>query len=190
MFRPELSGFRTIPKARWVVVSPPPPANSLTHRPALPTSPLVLSTHHPIAPYRGQKSSWDYQPARYSQLKMATATMLRTAAIMSFLAATRVDAADTASPNKVIAKPKCDSSATVSIRYSPSSERLYLESADGKTRGGCVTLTQIWENMDGRAPLYPVKSGSGDVSNTATGTWLLTESLWVEDGITLQVGDI
>ena len=97
MFRPELSGFRTIPKARWVVVSPHPPANSLTHRPALPTSLLVLSTHHPIAPYRGQKSSWDYQPARYSQLKMATATMLRTAAIMSFLATRRVDAADTVS---------------------------------------------------------------------------------------------
>lgn len=117
-------------------------------------------------------------------------TMVRTAALMmGLLAAARrvADAADTASPNKAIPKPKCDPSATVSIRYSPSSERVYLESADGATRGGCVTLTQIWENMDGRAPLYPVKSGSGDVSTTATGTWLLTESLWVEDGITLQV---
>ena len=108
---------------------------------------------------------------------------------MSLVAAVRrADAADTASPNKAIAKPKCDSTVTVSIRYSPSSERVYLESADGVTRGGCVTLTQIWENMEGRAPLYPVKSGSGDLSSTTTGTWLLTESLWVEDGITLQVG--
>lgn len=28
---------------------------------------------------------------------------------------------------------------------------------------------------------------SGAVSNTATGTWLLTQHLWIEDGITLEV---
>ena len=113
--------------------------------------------------------------------------MRRTAAIVGLLASWQAHAADTPSPNDPIAKPKCDSSITVSIRYASSSERLYLESADGSTRGGCVTLTQIWENMYGRAPLYAVDSSSGDVSDTVTGTWLLTESLYVEDGITLQV---
>ena len=113
--------------------------------------------------------------------------MLRMAAIMSLLAARAANAADTASPNDAIDKPDCDSSITVSIRYSSSSERLYLESDDGSTRGGCMTLTEIWEDLDGSAPLYAVDADSGDVSDTVTGTWLLTETLYVEDGITLQV---
>lgn len=50
-----------------------------------------------------------------------------------------------------------------------------------------MTLKGIWENRSGKAPLYAVDPVSGDVSDTATGTWLLTQSLWVEDGITLQV---
>ncbi|CAN0521641.1 unnamed protein product [Scytosiphon promiscuus] len=114
--------------------------------------------------------------------------MLRTSAIIGLLAAARrADAADTASPNKAIAKPNCDSSATVSLRYSSGSERLYVESGDGSTRGGCITLEEIWERRGSTAPLYAVDPDSGDVSNTATGTWLLTEHLWIEDGITLQV---
>ncbi|CAN0480771.1 unnamed protein product, partial [Laminaria digitata] len=117
--------------------------------------------------------------------------MLRTAAItmMSLLAASsrRAGAADTPSPNEAIAKPACDASAPVSIRYSSSSARLYLESGDGSTRGGCVTLKGIWESRGGKAPLFAVDPVSGDVSSTVTGTWLLTESLYVEDGITLQV---
>ena len=118
---------------------------------------------------------------------MTTTTLLQVVAIISLVAARPVDAADTASPNDAIDKPDCDSSITVSIRYSSSSERLYLESDDGSTRGGCVTLTEIWEDLDGSAPLYAVDADSGEVSDTATGTWLLTESLYVEDGITLQV---
>ena len=117
---------------------------------------------------------------------MTTTTILRVAGI-SLLAARAAIAADTASPNDAIDKPDCDSSITVSIRYSSSSERLYLESDDGSTRGGCMTLTEIWEDLDGSAPLYAVDADSGDVSDTATGTWLLTETLYVEDGITLQV---
>ena len=117
---------------------------------------------------------------------MTTSTMLRTA-VISLLVARRASAADTASPNDPIAKPDCDSSLSVSYRYSSSSERLYVESGDGSTRGGCVTLTDIWEELDGDAPLYAVDPDSGDVSSTATGTWLLTEHLWIEDGITLQV---
>ncbi|CAN0491507.1 unnamed protein product, partial [Ectocarpus sp. 12 AP-2014] len=85
-------------------------------------------------------------------------------------------------------KPDCDSDVAVSIRYAGTTARLYLESADnGTTRGGCVTLGQIWESRAGKGPLYAVDPDSGNVSTNATGTWLLTEELYVEDGITLKV---
>lgn len=113
--------------------------------------------------------------------------MLRTAAIVGLLAAKRAGAVDTSSPNEAIAKPACDSSLLVSHRYSSSSERLYIESGDGTTRGGCVTLTDIWTELAGEGPVYAVDPDSGDVSDTATGTWLVAEHLWIEDGITLQV---
>ena len=117
--------------------------------------------------------------------------MLGTGAVMmmTLLASRRVQAADTASPNSPIAKPECDATTTVSVRYSSSSARLYLESADGSTRGGCVTIRGIWEELGGKAPLYAVDPDSGAVSTNVTGTWLLTESLYVEDGITLKVRD-
>eukprot|EP00904_Undaria_pinnatifida_P005807 jgi/Undpi1/2356/HiC_scaffold_13.g05739.m1 len=111
-------------------------------------------------------------------------------ALLSMLALKLAVATDTPSPNEPIPKPECDATTTVSIRYSSTSARLYLESADGTTRGGCVTLQQIWEHRGGKAPLYAVDPDTGDVSETATGTWLLTEELFVEDGITLKVHGI
>ncbi|CAM9404971.1 unnamed protein product [Laminaria digitata] len=96
-------------------------------------------------------------------------------------------AKDTPSPNAPIPKPQCDASITVSIRYSSVSARLYLVSADGSTRGGCVTLSQIWERRRGKPPVYAVNPKNGDISDSATGTWLLTEELFVQDGITLNV---
>lgn len=110
-------------------------------------------------------------------------TMLRVAPIVGLLAARAVDAA---LPNPVIDKPDCNPNMTVSIRYSTSLARLYLESGNGSTRGGRMTLTEIWEDLGGSAPLYAVDNG-GEVSDTATGVWLLTESLYVQDGVTLQV---
>lgn len=127
--------------------------------------------------------------------------MLRTgAALLSLLLANRLAGAsyvdlpdtvlpDTPSPNTAIAKPECNPNITVSIRYSKGSRRLYVESSDDVSRGGCITPTEIWTSMGGSSPLYPVNATSGSTSNTATGTWLLTQSLWVKDGITLQVGD-
>ncbi|CAM9816491.1 unnamed protein product [Ectocarpus sp. 6 AP-2014] len=110
-------------------------------------------------------------------------------ALVGLLAATSTAAAaDTPSPNEPIPKPDCDSDIAVSIRYAGTTARLYLESADnGTTRGGCVTLGQIWESRAGNGPLYAVDPDSGNVSTNATGTWLLTEELYVEDGITLKV---
>lgn len=93
---------------------------------------------------------------------------------------------NTPSPNAPIAKPQCDSTKAVSIRYSEETEQLFVESADG-TRGGCTTLTEIWQYLDGSAPLVAVDPASGNPSDIATGTWLLTQDLSIEDGITLEV---
>lgn len=96
-------------------------------------------------------------------------------------------AASIAAENDVIDQPECDSSKTVSIRYSSTSQRLYLEAAEDGERGGCVTLTDIFDARAGKAPLYAVDPDTGDRVDEPTGTWLLTESLYVEDGITLNV---
>lgn len=113
---------------------------------------------------------------------------LRVAATISLLAGRTACAENTDSPNKAIDKPDCGSGSAVSVRYAVSSERLYLESNDnGSTRGGCKTLTDIWKYLDGKEPLFAVDRKSGDVSSTVTGTWLLTKTLYVKDGITLQV---
>lgn len=109
-------------------------------------------------------------------------------AFLGMLALELVTGKDTPSNNKVISKPKCDTSIPVTIRYSSGSARVYIVSADGSTRGGCVKLSQIWEQRGGKAPLYAVDPETGEISDTATGTWLLTEELFVQDGITLQVG--
>ena len=63
-------------------------------------------------------------------------------------------AADPPSPNEPIPKPDCDSDMEVSIRYAETTARLYLESADNGTRGGCVTLGQIWESRAGKGELF------------------------------------
>lgn len=104
---------------------------------------------------------------------------------LAALGALTTVAADTPSPNEPIPKPECNASSNITIRYSSASARLYLESATGE-RGGCVTIGQIWEAREGKTPLYAVDPTSGEISDEATGTWLLTETLYVEDGITLQ----
>lgn len=114
-------------------------------------------------------------------------TALRKATLLGVVALKLASAKDTPSPNKPIPKPECDDNINVSIRYNSASARLYVESADGNTRGGCVTLQQIWEKQGGEVPLYAINPKTGDVSNTATGTWLLTKEMYVEDGITLKV---
>eukprot|EP00904_Undaria_pinnatifida_P008377 jgi/Undpi1/466/HiC_scaffold_1.g00462.m1 len=103
------------------------------------------------------------------------------------------DFVDTPSPNEPIPKPACDGNKTVSIRYSRTSERLYLEAAVVGDRGGCVSIDEIWAARGGgakggaKAPLFAVDPETGVYSDTITGTWLLEESLYVEDGITLKV---
>lgn len=114
-------------------------------------------------------------------------TALRKATFLGVVALKLASAKDTPSPNKPIPKPDCDADIAVSIRYNAGSARLYVESADGRTRGGCVTLEQIWRQQVVGAPLYAVDPKTGDVSDTATGTWLLTEEMYVEDGVTLKV---
>ena len=95
----------------------------------------------------------------------------------------------TKAANEVIPEPDCDATVAVSVRYSSTSQRLYLEAIDTDERGGCVTLGQIFEARGGKAPLYAVDPDTGERTTNATGTWLLTESLYVEDGITLNVSN-
>ncbi|CAM9179603.1 unnamed protein product [Pylaiella littoralis] len=99
---------------------------------------------------------------------------------------------DTPSLNDPIPKPECNASIPVTMRYSSTTKRLYLEKLENGTRGGCVMLEQIWMARGGgepegvKAPLYAVDS-DGAVSANATGIWLLTEDLYVKDGITLKL---
>lgn len=95
---------------------------------------------------------------------------------------------DAAAENDPIEQPECDDSKGVSIRYSSTSKRLYLEAAESGERGGCVTLSEIFEARAGKEPLYAIDPETNDRVDTATGVWLLTDSLYVEDGITLNVG--
>lgn len=92
-----------------------------------------------------------------------------------------------AAENEPIEQPECDASQSVMIRYSSTSERLYLEAGESGERGGCMTLTQIFEARAGKAPLYAIDPDTNERVDDPTGTWLLTESLYVEDGITLNV---
>lgn len=97
------------------------------------------------------------------------------------------DFVDTPSLNEAIPKPQCDESNDVTVRFASSSKRLYLETTDNTTRGGCMTLEEIWKIRDHKAPLYAIHPENQSVSDTVTGIWLLTMDLYVEDGITLQV---
>lgn len=113
--------------------------------------------------------------------------VLEAAAILSvFVSRLGAFAKDTSSPNSAISKPSCNKGIDVSVRYSGRSDRLYIESANGRTRGGCITLKQIWNIRDGEGPLYAVDK-NGDISDKVTGRWLLTDDLYVKDGITLKV---
>lgn len=89
--------------------------------------------------------------------------------------------------NGVTPTPKCDASAMVNVRYAGTSRRLYLEKLDGK-RGGCGTLTSIYtairKTTNALIPIFPSNSSE---SPTITGTWLLSQDLYVLDGITLNV---
>lgn len=80
--------------------------------------------------------------------------------------------------NTQIPKPSCDASKEVSVRYSSTSQRIYVESLDG-TRGGCTSLSHVYETLGAdSSPLYPLET---------EGEWYLGNELYVLDGITLEV---
>lgn len=79
--------------------------------------------------------------------------------------------------NTAIPKPVCDTSKDISVRYSSTSQRIYLESVDG-SRGGCASPTLIHQALGDTSPLYPLE---------APGEWMLDESLYILDGITLNL---
>eukprot|EP00903_Cladosiphon_okamuranus_P019297 g17738.t1 len=82
------------------------------------------------------------------------------------------------------AQPNCDSDAQPEVRYASTTARIYVEHVDDH-RGGCFTLTDIYES--GSRPLYPIDPTTNERTTTITGVWLLTEELYILDGITLQL---
>lgn len=82
-----------------------------------------------------------------------------------------------AGANTPIPKPSCDATKTVSVRYSSTSQRIHLESVDGSC-GGCATPTSVYEALGAASPLYPLET---------LGEWMLDESLYVLDGIVVNV---
>lgn len=79
--------------------------------------------------------------------------------------------------NTPIPKPTCDSTKNITVRYSSTSQRIYLESVDG-SRGGCTDPRSIYEALGPTSPLYPLET---------PGEWMLAESLYVSDGIVFKV---
>ena len=79
--------------------------------------------------------------------------------------------------NTPIPKPTCDSAKNITVRYSSTSRRIYLESVDG-SRGGCADPTSIYQALGPSSPLYPLET---------PGEWMLAESLYVSDGIVFKV---
>ena len=79
--------------------------------------------------------------------------------------------------NIPVPKPGCDATKTVSVRYSSTSQRIYLESVDG-SRGGCATPTSVNEALGTASPLYPLET---------PGEWFLESELYILDGITLEI---
>ncbi|CAN0385494.1 unnamed protein product, partial [Ectocarpus sp. 8 AP-2014] len=80
-------------------------------------------------------------------------------------------------------QPGCDSIDVPEVRYASTTARIYVEQATN--RGGCFTLTEIWES--GSRPLYPLEPTTNERVDYVTGVWLLTEELYVTDGVILQV---
>lgn len=79
--------------------------------------------------------------------------------------------------NTPIPKPTCDNTKNITVRYSSTSQRIYLESVDG-SRGGCTDPQSIYEALGPASPLYPLGT---------PGEWMLAESLYISDGIVLKV---
>ena len=79
--------------------------------------------------------------------------------------------------NTPVPKPVCDSSRDTSVRYSSTSQRIYVESADG-SRGGCASPTTVYQALGTTSPLYPLET---------PGEWMLGESLYILDGITFNL---
>lgn len=79
--------------------------------------------------------------------------------------------------NTPIPKPICDASKEISVRYSSTSQRIYIESLDG-SRGGCASPSTVYQALGDASPLYPLET---------PGEWFLGESLFVSDGITLTL---
>lgn len=88
-----------------------------------------------------------------------------------------------------IPMPRCDRNAEITVRYARTSRRVYVENANGQ-RGGCAWITDVYNAIkhttDALLPVYPSNSSE---SPYRTGIWLLSQHLYVLDGVTLNVSE-
>lgn len=90
----------------------------------------------------------------YPQRSFPSTAVLRSVLTMGSLVL--AGAGNTPSPNEPIPKPMCNSTNQISIRYSMTTARLYIESAGNGTRGGCVSLSAIWEARSGKGTHHTI----------------------------------
>ena len=77
----------------------------------------------------------------------------------------------------------CTSKHPITVRRSLSPKGVHCESTG---KGGCFTLSELWKepNQDFLFAIDPV---TNTVSKIPTGTWFLTQDLYITDGITLNM---
>ena len=78
----------------------------------------------------------------------------------------------------------CNDSIPVSVSVSPDDQRIHVNS---NHIGGCITLTDVWKGLDKSEHLTPIDPVTKNTSSIYTGTWYLTEDLYIEDGVTLNL---
>lgn len=103
----------------------------------------------PVVHASSAPTSAAHEMSTLSPAAMTVYTAAPTMAMMPAGNGTAFNGTDTPSPNMPIPKPECNSTQPVSIRYSATTGRLYLEAGVEGERGGCVTVDQIWEARGG-----------------------------------------
>lgn len=77
----------------------------------------------------------------------------------------------------------CTDSIPVFVSQYPKMIKVHSEQEED---GGCITLTEIWKDLRNEY-LTPIDPITKNISEIYTGTWYLTEDLYIENGVTLTL---
>ena len=94
--------------------------------------------------------------------------------------------------NTVYPKPSCSATTSLAqIRYSSTSDRIYVEHDESSQNPPCITVGEVWESLAPKYPdtLHPIDE-LGNFANSSTGKWMLNSDLYVLDGVTLRIRGI